>query len=109
MPRATRSSARKRATTGQSRRAIRPTATRCSPAIRISISRFLPSGTKSTWWFRASSAIILVAPIALFSGRVVKVAASGVEPVATELMFPTGMTAGLDGNLDVSNFGSWGT
>ena len=45
------------------------------------------------------------APIAPFSGRVVKVTASGVEPVATGLMFPTGMTAGPDGNLYVSNFG----
>jgi hypothetical protein len=48
------------------------------------------------------------APIAPFSGRVVKVTADGVEPVATGLMFPTGMTAGPDGNLYVSNFGFGG-
>jgi hypothetical protein len=47
-------------------------------------------------------------PIAPFSGRVVKVTTSGVEPVATGLMFPTGMTAGPDGNLYVSNFGFGG-
>jgi hypothetical protein len=47
-------------------------------------------------------------PIAPFSGRVVHVTTSGVEPVATGLMFPTGMTLGPDGNLYVSNFGFGG-
>lgn len=46
------------------------------------------------------------APIAPFSGRIVRVEDDGsLTPVATGLMFPTAMTSGSDGNLYVSDFG----
>ena len=46
------------------------------------------------------------APIAPFSGRVVRINADGsLTDVATGLMFPTAMTLGPDGNLYVSDFG----
>jgi LPXTG-motif cell wall-anchored protein len=47
-------------------------------------------------------------PIAAFTGRVVRVTNGSLEPVATGLMFPTGMTFGPDGFLYVSNFGFGG-
>jgi LPXTG-motif cell wall-anchored protein len=47
-------------------------------------------------------------PFAAFTGRVVRVTNGKLEPVATGLMFPTGMTFGPDGFLYVSNFGFGG-
>jgi LPXTG-motif cell wall-anchored protein len=47
-------------------------------------------------------------PIAAFTGRVVRVTNGSLEPVATGLMFPTGITFGPDGFLYVSNFGFGG-